>query len=379
MALFRALSNWIFRVAQRALLAIGPPRARLRLLGLASDVLNGTEFLRLATIQRLPTVIDQEVAIFTIPEGIASAEANALTADGALVAAASFELPYRADPVEWRSRSRLFDRSRTSLLPRHGRHKGALLTLTLGPQFRANYFHWLFDGLPRLLLVEHAEVDFSAIFVRQEVGVERESLGLMGYEKVPLIDSAEFRFVRAARLVVPPFLDAFAHFPRWSVNDLRSRLLKAVEESETVVAPRRSKLYISRLGASQRRLQNEERLCALLSARGFTIIRCETMTFRQQVREFAAAEIVVGLHGAGLSNILFCSRGTRVVEIVPPRYQFPAYQELALAVGLQYERFLGIGVEVRDRTWEYQAEDVLADQNGLCALLDRDTGTVNPC
>jgi hypothetical protein len=44
-------------------------------------------------------------------------------------------------------------------------------------------------------------------------------------------------------------------------------------------------------------------------------VKLEGMPFHEQIQLFASAKLIVGQHGAGLSNIVFCKPGTHVVEI----------------------------------------------------------------
>ena len=66
-----------------------------------------------------------------------------------------------------------------------------------------------------------------------------------------------------------------------------------------------------------------------LSERGinYTIAVLETMGITEQVRLFAEAKLVIGQHGAGLSNLVASSRNTRVVETGP--VLVPCYSNLA--------------------------------------------------
>ena len=48
------------------------------------------------------------------------------------------------------------------------------------------------------------------------------------------------------------------------------------------------------------------------------------MSVAEQVELFVYADVVVAPHGAGLTNLLFCREGTRIVEIFPPTYINPA-------------------------------------------------------
>ena len=54
----------------------------------------------------------------------------------------------------------------------------------------------------------------------------------------------------------------------------------------------------------------------------------------EQVRAFSSALIVLGPHGAGLTNILFCRRGAHVMEM--GKVLFPCYVNLADRLGVHY-------------------------------------------
>ena len=51
---------------------------------------------------------------------------------------------------------------------------------------------------------------------------------------------------------------------------------------------------------------------------GFEIIYAEELKFSEQVDLFSEASFVVAPHGAGLTNICFMEKGTRLVEIFEP-------------------------------------------------------------
>jgi len=54
------------------------------------------------------------------------------------------------------------------------------------------------------------------------------------------------------------------------------------------------------------------------------------------VRLFSEAEIVVGPHGAGLTNVMFMPTGGLLVELLAHRRVKPCYFSLASAVGVRY-------------------------------------------
>lgn len=54
----------------------------------------------------------------------------------------------------------------------------------------------------------------------------------------------------------------------------------------------------------------------------------------EQIRIFSRAKVVIGNHGAALSNLMFCPAGTQVLEFRP--VSFPCYSNLAQRLGLKY-------------------------------------------
>jgi capsular polysaccharide biosynthesis protein len=74
---------------------------------------------------------------------------------------------------------------------------------------------------------------------------------------------------------------------------------------------------------------------------GFQVCRLESMTFEEQVRLFRNAEVVVGPHGAGFTNLIYSKPGTRVVEIMAKGYERRCYWTLSAELGHDYRFYLG--------------------------------------
>jgi capsular polysaccharide biosynthesis protein len=62
----------------------------------------------------------------------------------------------------------------------------------------------------------------------------------------------------------------------------------------------------------------------------------ESMSVAQQASLLANAKIVVAPHGGGLTNLVFCQPGTKVIEIFSPNYVYPCYWLVSNLVGLEY-------------------------------------------
>jgi len=76
------------------------------------------------------------------------------------------------------------------------------------------------------------------------------------------------------------------------------------------------KVYITRRNAGHRKVANESDVTIFLERQGFLIASLDDMSFPEQVKLFSNSSLVVSIHGAGLSNILFMKEGARVVELI---------------------------------------------------------------
>jgi hypothetical protein len=136
---------------------------------------------------------------------------------------------------------------------------------------------------------------------------------------------------------------------------------------------RRRRIFVTRPAGAGRTIVNEADVLGLLLPLGFEILDPGRLSFAEQVSTFASASHVIGIHGAGLTNVVFGGRdGARVLEIHPPRpskWGGPAadYFFLCRSLGHRYDGIIGIPV-AEDSTW---ASPFRVDLEELRAALDR--------
>lgn len=120
------------------------------------------------------------------------------------------------------------------------------------------------------------------------------------------------------------------HPAAWNWINERAREL-APESS------RNNRLYVSRHDVMRRHAKNEDEVVNTLEQRGFERVKPGDMKFEEQVSTFLNADIVVGIHGAGLGNILFAD-DPALLEILPPHKKaYPAYYCLTQTLGFKYQ------------------------------------------
>lgn len=232
------------------------------------------------------------------------------------------------------------------------------------------YYHWLFQLLPRFELIRLAGFDLSKIdyFLvnRYTTRYERESLNLLGIGSEKIITSDRFPHVRAKKLIVPSIALGAGCFRPWMCEFLRRTFLPA---RDALMDSKGARIYISRRAARYRRVLNEDEVIRLLLAKNFQIVELETLSVMQQASLVASCRVIVSPHGGGLSNLVFCSPGTKVIEIFSPELVAGYYWKLSNQLGLDYYYLLGSGSrESQDENYEQSwnaFEDIVVDMKIL--------------
>jgi capsular polysaccharide biosynthesis protein len=101
-------------------------------------------------------------------------------------------------------------------------------------------------------------------------------------------------------------------------------------------------VYVPRDGS--RKLANETELPTIMKRHGFAVFDHRV---DDAAKVFAECDTVVGPHGAGLVNALFCSSGTNLLELTPSDHCFPFYYTLAESAGLQFSYLPGKSLGIR--------------------------------
>lgn len=229
-------------------------------------------------------------------------------------------------------------------LPVVRRASGSLLSLaTRGTA--DNYYHFVMDLLPRWGIFREAmpDVEPDLVLLNKATAYQRELLAMVGIADLPSVEATKDTALRADELLVPgqPNLGTLA--PPWTTDWLRKTLPPRDPDG------RAERIYITRGSRPHtRRVVNETELLPALRRFGFTILDPGSLPVQEQIDHFAAARVVVGPHGAALTNLTFCRPGVRVLELFAPRYLNSCYWTITSNVDQSHYRYL-VGESRRPR------------------------------
>lgn len=226
-----------------------------------------------------------------------------------------------------------------------------------------NYYHWMIEALPRLLLVQKQYPDSLLLVPDPCPHYIRRTLDLMGVTKRYPLTKDTGKLVAVQQLVLPELVyyyqaheldtlhkleaaaKAYTSPLRQPAGDdtpapqeelivaVRQKLLAAYKPKPVV--PYR-KVYVSRARQKTRRLLNEEEILPLLDKWGFELVFFEEMDLDAQISLMQETALLMGVHGANMVNILFLKSGIPVIEMLNQEHFNEAYYLLASSFGLPY-------------------------------------------
>ena len=206
--------------------------------------------------------------------------------------------------------------------------QGKVLSLLTGGGGNENYWHWIFDVLPRLGICENVinidSIDFFLV-PNNKRKFQIETLEILKIPKKKQISSIEYRHIMAKDLYVtshPVALsdnstEGILNIPAWISEWLKKKFFKNNLKNKENFS---KKIYLDRSDSksnvkSLRSITNEEEVRSYLKSEGFKSVKLADLHFKDQVLAFSEADIIVGLHGAGFANMPFCKPNTKIVEL----------------------------------------------------------------
>jgi hypothetical protein len=172
-------------------------------------------------------------------------------------------------------------------------------------------------------------------------GTEIFQYGMPRFKNVLCIDRA------LAVTGINKFLEPLLPEARRWMPEFRRRVYAATRTTEKAAVhdPRQLRCaYIPRRPPRTLGEEDRTRLLSMLKDRFADVIEVDfgRLSWRQQVLQAAQIDLLVGVHGNGLSNLLWLPRHGTAIEIFPPDFHAFDYQVMAEIAGLSYFGMEGV-------------------------------------
>jgi len=256
---------------------------------------------------------------------------------------------------------------------------GVAMSLLTGGAGNNNYWHWIFDVLPRLSLasqyVNLKDIDFF-LFPSLLREFQRETLDHLNIPANKRLSSEKFRHIKAKELIVTdhPVLvtgDAtydIQNIPIWIIKWLKNSFIKLEEKNN-----KKNYIYINRNNSkydsgTNRLIKNEDEVEKFLLKNNFISINLNNLKFSEQVNLFHNANCIVGLHGAGFANTVFCKEKTKVIELRSTNAG-PVIENLVKKNGLNYHSIISKPEKISEYNYPNQQGSINVPIDTLKKIL----------
>jgi capsular polysaccharide biosynthesis protein len=253
--------------------------------------------------------------------------------------------------------------------------KGKLLVL-IQDASENNFSHWLLDILPRLKIFEEnysiKEIDYF-LLPELKYSFHHETLEILNIPFNKILSDKQNRHIEADILFVtdhPWYKKGFLHdemvnIPEWIVKWLRDKFLPHAEYKNTS-----ERIYIDRSDSLFNHCQiiNSDEVWEFLKNEGFMKIKSTEISFKNQIGLFNSAKIIVGAHGAGLTNLIFSKTNANIIEFKPENHPNNVYQRISQINNLNYRKITSKSFKLDN---DKKKGDILVDLKNFKEILKK--------
>lgn len=203
--------------------------------------------------------------------------------------------------------------------------------VTIINEWTNNYFHWFTEAIPKLIyMLEQGKKPTVLLPTHYNAEYQLRSLGLLGFPYKTFAGS-----ILVSKNIFLPFRLApySAHYNPTIMKKLSAKLKAIV----SLNVDKGKRIYISRKRTNTRRIINEDEVIDLLKEFNFLVLEFEDYTLDEQISIMHHTDILVSIHGAGLTNMIFCKPETIILELsLKNQIMDKCYFNLANAMDLKY-------------------------------------------
>lgn len=242
------------------------------------------------------------------------------------------EIIYTYPDFQPEKKALLFDLNKKAIFM-----KGIYLVIQR-PYAHNNYYHWVYQV-------------FSTLIVAKKIGFKIDKINILGsslqkqtfqfqyinffkhinYINIPvnskvIIETGIFSNLVHSHEKIPSQILTSAF------NDFKNFIIKNKGNNKS-----KKNIYITRKNATNgRNITNEKRLINMIQKYNFHVINLDQINVIEQIKIFNEANIIIGGHGAGLTNLLYCKNNIYLIELFTQNLIRRCYASICIAKSIKY-------------------------------------------
>jgi hypothetical protein len=229
------------------------------------------------------------------------------------------------------------------------------------------YSHFYTDILAKLVLVQQTIGDIKPYTVVISKKLADTAYGKFLLENVPIFHEAGGVFLQDTEYVTAKeaiFASAFIN--PTNNKPVVEQVIQQMRAAHPCSDAGERKIYLTRAKHRRRTIRNNDEIEAIMRGYGFEIVDADTLTLPQQIELFTNCRYLVGIHGAGIANILYrFPKALSLFEIREPlRTNLPmyaGYHNTAVALGFDYGATMCEDTQLKNQSFYMCPKQFMAD------------------
>lgn len=233
--------------------------------------------------------------------------------------------------------------------------------LIIHNHWSTGYHHWVTEALVRLFKVDSRNYDL--IIPENYPEFAFESLKTFQFNSICKLPKKTGCFLPS--VTIPP------NPPSGVYNKVELLAIKNHFFSVYGVSENPTKnIYITRKNAPKRKVENEDEVISVLKAYNCEIMDTSLLTFQQQVELFSQCKIIISIHGAGLTNVLFMQHKTHLIEFYKEKtFINPCYENMCNELDIHFHRIVCEGG--KNKNTHVNFTDLIVNKHKLEEVLKK--------
>jgi len=220
------------------------------------------------------------------------------------------------------------------------------------------YSHFYTDLMSQMALLLRTEINLGEYTLVIAKKVAHSAYGRFLLAHVPMFQQVAAVVVQDNEFIACEealFINAFGNSTN---SEVFLDVVAQAQAAHPIAAPRGDrKIFLMRGKHRRRTMSNGDEIYEILKAKGFESIDTDTLSVPEQIETFAHCRHLVGIHGAGLMNMLYRHPAhLSLFEIAEPMVRQAhslngQYHNLAVALGFDYGCTMGQVANAHDHSF----------------------------
>ena len=171
-----------------------------------------------------------------------------------------------------------------------------------------HYFHWMCDALPRMIQIRSYTKSYPVLIPNSFMKYDYIASSLNKLKINYLVYEYNQKY-KINELLISSHVADSGNYNKKNITEL-AKSFKTEQNMKNL-----KKIWISREKSKHRKIINEADIRDILLKYNYEIIYPEDHNFLDQISLFTNAKVIAGLHGGGLTNIIYAPSETIILEV----------------------------------------------------------------